>query len=225
MLRIVLALLVLANVVAYGWMRGWFEPSWPSPERRERESARLAAQVRPDAVVVLPPGAASAALQAARSAAVRCVEAGPFNAAEADAAEAALAAAGIAAGSWQRESVQPGVPWVVFAGRYPEAEARAARAAELRRARLVFETLGAPPELAPGFVLSRHPSREAAESALKALRGTGLRELSVVSLPAPPPEIWLRAARADVPLRAQLQALAGANGALAGGFRSCVGAP
>jgi len=51
---------------------------------------------------VLPPVAASAAVQAARAASEACLEAGPFAAAAAASAEAALAAAGLPQGSWER---------------------------------------------------------------------------------------------------------------------------
>lgn len=61
MLRALLAGLLLANALYFGWARGWFAPTWPAPGAGEREPARLAAQVAPERVSVLSPAAASAA--------------------------------------------------------------------------------------------------------------------------------------------------------------------
>ncbi len=67
MLRALLAALLLANLLFFGWARGWFAPAWPAPGASEREPNRLAAQVAPERVIVLAPAAASAALLAAKS--------------------------------------------------------------------------------------------------------------------------------------------------------------
>lgn len=67
MLRSLLALLLLANALYFGWARGGFAPTWPGPGAGEREPARLAAQVAPERVTVLAPAAASAAVLAAKS--------------------------------------------------------------------------------------------------------------------------------------------------------------
>lgn len=67
MLRALLALLLLANGLYFGWARGWFAPTWPAPGAGEREPARLAAQVAPERVTVLSATAASAALLASQN--------------------------------------------------------------------------------------------------------------------------------------------------------------
>jgi hypothetical protein len=226
MLRAVLIVLLLANALVYGWTQGWFAPLVPSPEMAEREPQRLAAQVNPDAVSVLPEGAASAAMQAVRTAGLRCLEAGPFSDSEAGGAEAVLGAADLPAGAWQRDVQRAAPSYIVFAGRYPEQGARSARAAELRRLKLNYETLAEPEELAPGFLISRHASREEAERALAALRRLPIQNVRVATLPAGPPQVWLRVPRADAALRARLQAIAASEPALgAGGFKACAAAP
>jgi hypothetical protein len=221
MLRVLLLLVLLANAVVYGWLQGWFAPGWPPPRAHEREPERLAAQVRPELVAVLPSPAASAALDAAREAAAQCLQAGPFGDVELAAAEATLLAAQLPAGSWARTPVQP-LPWLLSAGRPADADARRAREEELRRLNLPFELLEAPAAgaaLAGTLVLSRHPSREAAEAALAALAAAGLRGARVVEQENPPPQFWLRAERADAALQERLRALP--PQALAGGFVSC----
>lgn len=223
MLRVLLVLLVLANAVVFGWHRGAFDGLGLGAPQGDREPARLAAQLDPEAVVVLTPAAASAALRAARTADLRCIEAGPFTEAAADGAEAALRDAAIPATAWVREK---STVYAVFAGRYAEAAARRARETELRRARIAFEAVEAPAEYAPGFLVSRHPSREAAQEALAALQAgaPGLGGLRVVAWPgdATAASVWLRAAEAGPALRTQLQAVATASGALgSAGFRAC----
>lgn len=219
MLRTLAAAVLLANVLFFGWVQGWFGPP---PRAAEREPARLAAQLRPETVTILPAKAAAAALRSAQVAATQCLEAGPFIESEIAAAEAALAAAPLAPGSWTRESVWPPAVWAVYTGKTADAASRRAREAELRKARLAFEILDSPPELAPGLVLSRHASQAQAEAALAALAGTPVKGLRVVSLPASP-QLWLRAASADAPTQARLRALPAA--ALAGGFRPCATPP
>jgi hypothetical protein len=222
-LRLFVAGLLLANLLFLGWVRGWLGPAWPPPRHAEREPERLAAQVRPAAVIVLAPTAASAAVRAARVATVACLEAGPFGAADIAAAEAALASAQLPEGSWAREPVVVPQTWLVYAGRYPDATLRGVRERDLRRLGLAFEMLDAPAELAPGFVLSRHASREAADAALAATANTALRGARVALLPAPPPLHGLRLARIDGEQAERLRALpAGAFGA---GFRPCAAKP
>ena len=102
MLRVLLALFLAANLIFFGWARGWFAPGWPAPRAGEHEPERLAAQVAPERVIVLAPQAASAAVAAALAPPV-CLEAGPFGDAEIGAAEALLAQATLPPGSWARE--------------------------------------------------------------------------------------------------------------------------
>lgn len=105
-MRGLLAALVAANVLVLVWSLNWVP--WLSGPR-EREPERIQRQVRPDAVQLITPSAASAALQAAAAqrtpggagaaaagtatadaGATVCLEAGPFAAPEVAAAERAL---------------------------------------------------------------------------------------------------------------------------------------
>ncbi len=76
MLRLLVALLLLANLLFFGWTRGWLGTGMPPPQHGQREPERLAAQVRPELIVLMPLPTASA----------------PSAAAEADAAPASAAA-------------------------------------------------------------------------------------------------------------------------------------
>lgn len=109
MLRGLLVLLVLANLLFFGFTRGWFAGIATPPDRQQREPERLAAQVRPQTLELVDTAAANAALNAARGV---CLEAGPFDAVDLAAAENALLSAGVAAGAWQRVDAPGGATWL-----------------------------------------------------------------------------------------------------------------
>ncbi|MBK1612821.1 hypothetical protein CKO44_04975 [Rubrivivax gelatinosus] len=198
MLRTLAVLLLAANLLFFGWSRGWLAPVLPAPQHGEREPARLAAQIKPETIHLVTPQAASAAV-----ASVACIEAGPFSDADVSGAEDALIAAGLPGDLWKRRQQQQPTVWLVYLGRLDAAELRA-RSAALQRLRLHYETLDAPPELAPGLVLSRHESREDAERALAQATAKGVKGARAVALPPPPLQHWLRAARADATLQKRL---------------------
>ena len=216
MLRTLVGLLLLANVAFLAWSQGWLGTV---PQHSQREPARLAAQVRPETLTVVPPAKASAAVQAARVAAQTCLEAGPFSDSLIGAAEAALASAQLPADAWQREDPSAAAVWLVFAGRFPEAGARRAREEELRRAGQTYELIEFPAELAPGFVLSRHGSRDDAEAWIAARAKADLRGLRVVLQPSGSLSYRLRVPQADTEQAERLLALPA--DALAGGFKPC----
>ena len=221
MLRGLLLLLLLANALFLAWTRGWLGES---PRQGQREPQRLAEQVDPQAVRLLPPKAAKAALQAANAEALRCLEAGPFGDNDIAAAEAALLPAKLAPGSWTRVDTSAAPVWLVYAGRYPDAPLRKVREEDLRKQGLSFEMLQAPSDLAPGFVLSRHASRDQAQSWLDAKTTSALRGVRLVQLPSAPQRYRLRVPRADQAVADSLKAL-GSVAALGGGFKPCAAAP
>jgi hypothetical protein len=194
MLRVLLALLVLANVLFFFWARGWLGAAWPPPGQSQREPERLAAQVRPERLVLLGPDAARSATSAARSAAAPppaapsaapstasaaaadapaatlCLEAGPYTAAQlAVASRNLVARLGLEAGTWA-EAPAPTPVWLVFAGRFADTAARRTRVQAWQRQGVPApDNLDAPRELSPGLVFSRHTSRGDADAALAAL--------------------------------------------------------
>jgi hypothetical protein len=230
MLRNLVIALLVANGLFFAWTRGWLAPGFAPPNAGQREPERVAAQLHPEAIVVLPAKAASAAITAARVAAQVCLEAGPFTEAALPAALAALTAAQLPEASWQREPVPPPPLWLVYIARGADAEVQRARGEVLRKLGLTFEVLGdTPPELAKGFALSRHATQSEAEVALAAAAASAAsaapiaRGLRVVSLPAPPVQVWLKAPQVDAEQQEKLKGLSG--DAVAGGFKACVARP
>ncbi|GAB4039596.1 MAG: hypothetical protein Fur0014_09430 [Rubrivivax sp.] len=121
MMRALVLLLVLANAVWWGWSQGWLPAGLlPLPlEDGQREPRRLQAQLKPEAVVVVP------AAEAQRLASVACLQAGPYDTAATAAAEAVLLAAALPVETWQKLPAGGGVLL-----RLPEADA--AQQARLR---------------------------------------------------------------------------------------------
>jgi hypothetical protein len=90
---VIVVLLLAANVLMLAWQQGWL--GGPAPSQAEREPARMSRQVNPEAIQVLSPVAASAALaEAARAASAAA--SGPDDAASGSATGAAAAPASAA---------------------------------------------------------------------------------------------------------------------------------
>ena len=203
MLRALVVAMLAANLLFFAWARGWLSPALPLPHQGEREPERLAAQVHPELIRIVPPQAASAAVTAAST---QCLEAGPFADGDIGVAEAAVLAAGVPNAAFERRDLQPPPQWLVYMGRFDDAGALRTKQAELRRLKLSFDELRQPAELAPGLVLSRHDSRAAADGALAQLVQRGVRTAKVVALPEPA-QHWLRLQRAGTDLQARLAPL------------------
>lgn len=220
MLRAFVVLLLLANALFLAWTQGWLAPTIAAPRHGQREPERLSMQVRPELVTVVPPKAGNPALAATRAADAAmpiCMEAGPFAADEVAAVENVLAQASLPAGSWAREQVARAAPWAVYMGRFSDKDTMRGKADELRRLKVTFEEMNSPPQLAPGLRLTTHADKAAAEAALAELTQRGVRTARVVELPAPPPQTFLRVARADADLQGRLRMLGGVGS----GFVPC----
>ncbi|MEO6662059.1 MAG: hypothetical protein ABIN96_02575 [Rubrivivax sp.] len=86
------------NLLFFGWAQGWLAPALAAPRHSEREPQRLAAQVRPEVVVVRPP----AAVRDGGAAGSACLQSGELPLSEAADAEAVLANAQVPAERWAR---------------------------------------------------------------------------------------------------------------------------
>lgn len=236
-LRALVAALALANAAFFAWSAGWIDALPGAGGPGQRDPGRLARQLRPETLRVLPPATperggdapasapaappASAASAASGSAPLdaACLESAPFPPEQAAAAERLLAAA-LPAGSWERRPATAPV-WLVYMGPYAREDTLARKGAELRRIGVAFESLSEPPQLASGLALGRHDSRDAAQAGLRDAIGRGVRTARVVALPETAAR--LRIASADAALRARLSAIdAPVLGApLGASFRPC----
>ena len=245
MLRLAALLLLLVNLLLLalhaGLLPGWLgRPAGAG----QREPERLARQVNPGALQLRVPAAASAASLPASAApaaaaappasavvalsspaasadasAAACLEAGPFDSASTAVAERSLQEAGVPAGAWVRSGAAAASAYLVYMGRYADADALARKRDELRQLAVPAYPVDASSGLQPGLSLGRHASAEAAEAALAALAQRGVRTARVVSVAsASTAGTVLRVPAADVALQARVVGLRLPGGP---GFRPC----
>lgn len=209
-LGVVLLALLLAHAALWAWGRGWLGGN---PGSTQREPARLAAQLHPERWALLPPEAASAALQP-----LQCREIGQFaDETQLAAAEAALQTTmKLAPGAWQRvERKQPGL-WLI-------ATRAADDAADLERKRQVLDRADLKPQKAqplmgeaqPSWIVGRFDDEAAAKAEQARLRAKGLAALRLVPMRLPSGGWWLRLPALQVP---QLKLT---HPAWPGGLRPC----
>jgi len=235
MLRVLVALLLLANLAFWAWSAGALQAIGLAPVS-ERDPERLAQQVNPEAVRVLSATVALAMLNAASAAsaasgkgiaargALVCLEAGPFAAASVEAAERALAAAAVPEGSWVRIDQDVPAQYAVVLGPFADRDAVKKTSDELRRLKLTFEPLDLPADGAgakpqPALALGRYDGRSAADAALATFSQRGVRAARTAVLRPAGSESRLRVDNAAPVLAEQLRALSDA--ALGAGFVPC----
>lgn len=214
MLRTLVVLLLVANLAFFGWTQGWLDTVVGIPARGDREPERLARQVRPELIRILPPSAASEPANEVPA----CLEAGPFDDVDLPAAVAALqaAAAGVA---WTDVKTQQPGEWIVYMGRFADRESLVKKQDELRRRGIAFELVTGPRALEPGLSLGRFDDKTLADKALAQFTQQGLRTARVTVLAAPAIRHSLRVEKADGALAARLATMRG--GGLGRGFAAC----
>ncbi len=250
MLRLLVVVLALANAVFLAWSLGWLDDLTGVRARGEREPERLARQVRPESIRILPPGSVRAAAPAPASVPAppspapaatpaqpapaatttplpvtaeaaplpACLEAGPFSTAQIGPAQALLQI-NLPSGSWAQVKTDRPSLWVVYMGKFNDADTMAKRQDELRRLKVEYDELRAPNELAPGLSLGRFEVRGNANSLLDQLTKRGVRNARVVESTLAASSHMLRIEKPNAAVMAQLAALPG--DALGKGFAPC----
>lgn len=210
MLRLTVLFLLLANGAYFAWAQGLLA-SWGLAPAQQSEPHRLAQQIRPEALKILPADEARRVEVASVGPRVaECLQAGPFEDAQTAPLRASLAA--WPAGSWTLEPTVEPARWIVYMGKYPSAEAVAKKKGELRYRGVSFQAL-VNPALEPGLSLGSFRSEEEANEQLNLLSQRGVRTARVV---VERPEVrgqQLKFPAVDEALRSRLDEL---RGALAG---------
>jgi hypothetical protein len=222
-LRALVVALLVANVAFFTWTQGWLDSLVGARAIGDREPERLARQVLPETVRILP---ASTDAQSARDSSgsdsavnqSSCLEAGPFGDADAKAAQAAAQAA-LPAGSWDSVKTDHPSVWTIYMGRFANREALGKKEEELKRRKIAFEEVLDNPALALGLSLGRFDDRTAAAKALDQLAQQGVHTGRVAELTPASTSVILRVEKADSALAAKLTALK--NDALGKGFTPC----
>ncbi len=179
MLRLLALALLLANGVYFAWTSGMLRAYGLAPAQQS-EPQRLAQQIKPDALRVLSAAEASKAEAQAQAdlAPKECQQAGPFDDTQAAALRRALDAA-LPAGTWQLDAVAVPARWIIYMGKYPNADALAKKRAEIVAMNLKIETLENP-ELEIGLSLGNFPTQAAAAAELTRLNQRGIHTAKVV---------------------------------------------
>lgn len=201
MVRLLFMSLLLANLGFFAWSQGLLAPYGLAPVP-PNEPQRLAQQVKPERVRLLPPDEvrrveASAAPQ-------NCLQAGLFDEAETQALRSALAE--WPATSWRLDDGVEPARWMVYMGKYSDPEMLARKKAELGRRNVKFDPLP-PPEFQPGLSLGRFSTEADAALALKQLEGRGVVSARVVQERAEQRGQVLRFPTVDDALRTRLDSL------------------
>ncbi len=205
LLRTTALALLFANCAYFAWSQGLLAPVGLAPESA-REPQRLEQQIRPEALRVAP-----AASEPAPTAPVPPQpSAAPASQPEASAPAAglrrALTAGGVPATAWTLEPIAPPDRWIVYMGRYTDADALEKKRAELRALRVDTAPV-TQAALAPGLSLGVFSTQESANEHLAQLARRGVRTARVVTEHREPSSARLRLPAADAALREQVQGL------------------
>jgi hypothetical protein len=209
MLRWLLVVLVAANLAFFAWTQGWLTGLIGLSPQGDREPERLARQVQPQDIQILPP-----ATLARRTPAPVCVEAGPFSPAELGRAETALRTA-LPEGSWQLITREKPGQWMVYVGPYAKPELMQRRMDDLRKRQIAFEEARNLPGYEPGLLFGRYGTEADARALQNRLTAQKVKYVRVVRLVAPTTAHTLRLPRADAQTQANLPRLREAMGARA----------
>ena len=152
-------------------------------------------------------GGASATTAPAAAERGECLQAGPFDSAEASAWR--RAASVLPQGSWSLERRTTPGRWMVYLGRFSDSDALAKKRSDLRARGISYDRPGVA-SLEPGLSLGRFSTEEAADRALATLvrkNGDALRNARVVVERAETVSFQLRLPLVTAALRAQLNTL------------------
>ncbi len=182
----------------------------PAPATASEAAAKAATVAAPG-----PAGPAAASGPAAAPAV--CLQAGTFDAHQAETLRKALAR--WPQGSWTLDPIPVAGRWMVYLGRFPQEDVLDKKKAELHELGIAFDRPGAAWE--PGLSLGRYSSEEAAQRALAELRAKGVRTARVVPERPAGTAYVLRLPAVTESLRPQANALRPQLGGRA--WRNCEG--
>ena len=207
LLRGLFFVLLLLNGAYFAWSQGLLQAYGLGPADHS-EPQRLEQQIRPEALRLLGSDEVRRidAQQAAAAAAGKtCLQAGLFDEAQASALSKVLDAA-LPGDSWQLEPTLQPARWIVYMGKYDNADALVKKRGELRYLNVPSEPVRNP-VLEPGLSLGAFETQAAATNALNLLSQRGVRTARVVQERAEVRGVQLRVPQADESMRTQLEGL------------------
>jgi len=163
-------------------------PAASAPKRgASAASANSVAASAPDVVVADAASPAPSAAGLARPVAgtLACSETPPLNDAEFATLKAALGKAGLPDAAIGERRQTKGGAWIVYLGKFADADARQERVGELRKLDLKADPVNSPVALAPGLSLGQFTSQGDATKKLDELAKRGVHGARVAVLDAP----------------------------------------
>jgi hypothetical protein len=180
MLRLLVLVLLLANSVYFAWARGTLQPYGYAPVQQS-EPQRLEQQVKPELLVILSTDEArhvETSVVAQGFKPPECLQVGLYDDKQSAAIRQALES-GLPSGSWSLESAVEPARWMIYMGKFPNADAIEKKKSELRTLKISFE---APlnPVNEPGLSLGNFETQAAADQQLQTLVQRGVRTARVL---------------------------------------------
>lgn len=163
-----LLLLLLANTAYFVWAGGYAR-SWGLAPPQQTEPQRLAQQIHPGQLRLLPPLTTGPV----------CLETEVLRNPDQVEALRQVAATELPDGSWQMLSEPLPLRWIVYLGPYLNAELVERKKAELQQLQLPFEA-PANPALEPGLALGSFATEAQAQQTLAPLAQKGIRTARVL---------------------------------------------
>lgn len=203
MLRLIALLLLLINAIYWLWSSGSLPGFAPD---QQTEPQRLKQQIKPQALRLLTAQELhqlETAPTATKTAA--CLQAGPFNEAQSGQLQPLLAGA-LPGDSWTLQTVVTPAQWIVYMGKYANADDLVKKKAELTTLNIRFEAVSEP-ALQYGLSLGSYTTRAAATVGLDTLGRRGIRTARVLQQSSEARGAMLRISNADDALRARLSEL------------------
>lgn len=179
MLRALALVLLLANGVYFAWANGYLLPYGFGPAAQS-EPQRLAQQVKPEAIRLLSAKEFQRIEDQVKAEQEHkeCLQAGPFDATQAEGLRRALAEA-LPPEAWQVDEAPIAPRWIIYMGKYASADVLAKKRAEVAGMNLSVESLKNA-ALEPGFSLGAYASKAEADAALARLAAKGLHTARVL---------------------------------------------
>lgn len=206
MLRFLVLALLLLNGVYFAWSQDFLRSFGLAPADQS-EPQRLAQQIKPETMQVLTVQELKLAqAPPAPPKPTACWQAGVFDEAQGRLLREALVAADLPAGAWSLDPVVAPGRWIVYMGKFANAEALAKKSAELAALQLKIEP-PKDPALRPGLSLGGYETEAAAIAALATLVERGVRTARVLPERAEVRGVLLRLPAADDALRGKMEDL------------------
>ena len=215
MMRMAFWVLLLANAAFFAWSGGYLRAFGFAPAVQS-EPQRVQQQIHPEAIVLLNSQDLKKAEAQAREDAKpkECLLFGPFDDAQADKLRSALQGVSLAADAWQLNTVAVPERWVVYIGKFANAQALDKKRAELTLMNIKSDPVSAP-HLTLGLSLGRFDTEANANQELDRLRKDGVRTARVMQERAASQSTLLKLPAATDSVKAQVlglgEALAGKN--------------